>query len=43
MPDAPGNVGGFLTIRSNQPLVAQQLFGGHTLQFLSSVPPTIFR
>src|SRR5690606_35122154 len=24
MPDAPGNIGGFLTIRSNQPLVAQQ-------------------
>ena len=41
IPSTAGLVRGYILIESDRPLIAQQLFGNHTLQFLSAVPPTI--
>ncbi|MBI4456763.1 MAG: RHS repeat protein [Acidobacteria bacterium] len=41
MPSTALQRGGYIVIRSTQPLIAQQLFGDSNLNFLSSVPPTI--
>ncbi len=41
VPESAGQVRGYITIESTQPIVAQQLFGNFTLDFLSAVPPTI--
>lgn len=41
MPASAGQTGGYVLVDSSQPIVAQQLFGNLTLDFLSAVPPTI--
>jgi parallel beta-helix repeat protein len=41
IPDTTGQVRGFIRIRSDVPLVAQELFGDINLNLLSSVPPTV--
>ncbi len=41
IPDSSGLLRGYIIIDSTQPLVAQQLFGNNTLEFLSAVPPTV--
>ncbi|HEY3129706.1 MAG TPA: fibronectin type III domain-containing protein, partial [Acidobacteriota bacterium] len=41
LPSTAGQAGGYLVVRSTEPLVAQQLFGDAALNFLSAVPPTI--
>jgi len=41
IPDTAGQVRGFIRIRSDVPLVAQELFGDINLNLLSSVPPTV--
>ncbi|RPI21965.1 MAG: hypothetical protein EHM61_23465 [Acidobacteria bacterium] len=43
VPSTNGQLGGYVVIRSTQPLVAQQLFGGLSLTLMSAVPPTIVR
>ncbi|MFQ5741306.1 MAG: hypothetical protein ACE5JX_20095 [Acidobacteriota bacterium] len=42
VPESAGQVRGYIEVLSTVPLVAQQLFGDLTLDFLSAVPPTIF-
>ncbi len=42
VPASVGQAGGYIVVTSSQPIVAQQLFGNLTLDFLSAVPPTIF-
>ncbi len=41
VPASAGQTGGYVEVESSQPIVAQQLFGNLTLDFLSAVPPTI--
>ena len=41
IPASEGLLRGYIIVESTQPLVAQQLFGNNTVQFLSAVPPTI--
>ncbi|MBI3939878.1 MAG: hypothetical protein HY315_03515, partial [Acidobacteria bacterium] len=41
MPSTVPQSGGYIIIRSTQPIIAQQLFGDSGLNFLSSVPPTL--
>lgn len=40
VPSSIGQVGGYILVRSSQPLVGQQLFGLNSLRLLSAVPPT---
>ncbi len=42
-PGSAGQVGGYVVIRSTQPLVGQELFGTTRLSLLSAVPPTRLR
>ncbi len=42
IPSTAGQIGGYIVVQSTQPIVAQQLFGNLTLDYLSAVPPTIF-
>ncbi len=42
VPASVGQAGGYVVVTSTQPIVAQQLFGNLSLDFLSAVPPTIF-
>ncbi|MDA2929085.1 hypothetical protein MYX84_03895 [Acidobacteria bacterium AH-259-O06] len=41
IPSTAEQVRGYIVIQSNQPLIAQQLFGDNGLNLLSAVPPTI--
>ncbi|MFB3906594.1 MAG: FG-GAP repeat domain-containing protein [Acidobacteriota bacterium] len=41
MPSTAGQVGGYVVVRSTQPVVAQQLFG--SMQVLSAVPATVIQ
>ncbi len=41
VPSSVGQVRGYIVLESCVPIVAQQLFGNFTLDFLSAVPPTI--
>ena len=41
LPATTGQVQGFVVVESDQPIIAQQLFGNPTLDYLSAVPPTI--
>ncbi|MFQ5741374.1 MAG: hypothetical protein ACE5JX_20445 [Acidobacteriota bacterium] len=41
VPESAGQVRGYVEVLSTEPLVAQQLFGDLTLDFLSAVPPTV--
>ncbi|MBI4446377.1 MAG: matrixin family metalloprotease [Acidobacteria bacterium] len=41
IPASAGLLRGYIVIESTQPLVAQELFGNVTLQFLSAVPPSV--
>ena len=41
IPDTLGLVRGYVVITSNQPIVAQELFGNNTLDYLSAVVPTV--
>jgi len=44
VPDSDGQAGGYVRIRSDQPLIAQQLFaalGGSGIRLFSAVPPTV--
>jgi protocatechuate 3,4-dioxygenase beta subunit/uncharacterized protein (DUF2141 family) len=43
VPSSLGQVGGYVVIRSTQPLIAQQLFGDFGLRLLSAVPPTVVK
>ncbi len=43
VPASAGQVGGYVVIRSTQPLVGQELFGTTSLSLLSAVPPTRLR
>jgi hypothetical protein len=43
VPATSGLVGGYIMVRSTQPLVGQQLFGLNSLNLLSAVPPTVIR
>ena len=43
VPDSDGQIGGYIRVSSDRPLIAQQLFGTLTLSLLSAVPPTIIR
>jgi hypothetical protein len=43
LPATAGQVGGYIVIRSTRPIVAQQLFGDNSFNFLSAVPPSIVR
>ncbi|MBI3939538.1 MAG: choice-of-anchor D domain-containing protein [Acidobacteria bacterium] len=40
-PSTAGQAGGYVSLRSTEPVIAQQLFGNYGLTFLSAVPPTI--
>ena len=42
IPASAGQAGGYITLGSTHPVVAQVLFGNLLLDFLSAVPPTIF-
>ncbi|HSR66545.1 MAG TPA: hypothetical protein VLU25_01265, partial [Acidobacteriota bacterium] len=39
VPEAAGQVGGYIRLESTVPIVAQELFGNNGLTFLSAVPP----
>ncbi len=41
LPETAGQTGGYIRVRSTQPIVAQQLFGTSTLTLLSAVPPRV--
>ena len=41
IPETEGMSGGFVRLESEQPVVAQQLFGNAVLDYMSAVPPTI--
>jgi hypothetical protein len=41
IPETEGMSGGFVEIESNNPIVAQQLFGNTVLDYMSAIPPTI--
>ncbi len=41
VPESAGQAGGYIRIRSTQPIVAQQLFGDSGLSLLSAVPPKV--
>jgi hypothetical protein len=41
LPASAGQVGGYISLTSNVPIIAQELFGDGGLNFLSAVPPTI--
>lgn len=43
VPASLGQVGGYVVVRSSQPLVGQELFGTVNLSLLSAVPPTRLR
>ncbi len=43
VPESAGQARGYIEVRSTQPIVAQQLFGNLTLEFLSATPPTVFQ
>jgi hypothetical protein len=43
LPATAGQVGGYILLRSTRPIVAQQLFGDNSFNFLSAVPPAIIR
>ncbi len=42
-PSARGQVGGWIEIESDQPIVAQEIFGDRAGRALSAVPPTVLR
>ena len=42
VPERAGQVGGYVLVQSNLPLIGQELFGNNTLDYLSAVPPTAF-
>ncbi len=41
VPASAGQQGGYVVLTSDQPIVAQQLFGTFSLSLLSAVPPTV--
>ncbi|MBI4447239.1 MAG: hypothetical protein HY645_15210 [Acidobacteria bacterium] len=41
IPATSGQAGGYVIVRSTEPLIAQQLFGDMGLTLLSAVPPTV--
>jgi hypothetical protein len=41
LPASSGQMGGYISLTSNVPIIAQELFGDGRLTFLSAVPPTI--
>lgn len=41
VPESANQQGGYITVTSDRPIVAQQLFGTFRLSLLSAVPPTI--
>ncbi len=43
VPGSAGQARGYIEVQSTQAIVAQQLFGNLTLDFLSATPPTIFQ
>jgi len=40
-PDFPEQSGGYIKIRSSQPIAGQQLFGDRSLRYMAAIPPTI--
>jgi hypothetical protein len=43
LPAAAGQMGGYISLTSKVPIIAQELFGDIRLNFLSAVPPTIVK
>ena len=43
VPDTVGKAGGYILLKSTQPLIGQQFFGTPQLSLLSSVPPKILQ
>ncbi len=43
VPGTAGQMGGFVVVRSTQPLIAQEVFGDTGMMFLSAVPPAIIK
>jgi hypothetical protein len=43
VPGTVGQMGGFIVLRSSQPIIAQEVFGDTSTTFLSAVPPTIIK
>ena len=43
VPSTSGQVLGYIVLESDQPLIAQQVFGDYSLEFLSAVPPKVLR
>ena len=43
LPVSAGQMKGFISLTSDQPILAQELFGDKSLSFLSAVPPKIVR
>jgi hypothetical protein len=41
VPDSAGLNGGYVMVSANQPIVAQELFGNATLDYLAAVPPEL--
>lgn len=41
IPSTEGLIRGYIIVTASQPIVAQQLLGNKTLQYLSAVPPTV--
>lgn len=41
VPASSGYLGGYVVVRSSQPIIGQQLFGDYTQTYLSASPPTI--
>lgn len=39
-PDFPMQSGGYIRIRSDQPIAGQQLFGDRSLRYMAAIPPT---
>ena len=39
-PDFPEQSGGYIRIRSTQPIAGQQLFGDRSLRYMAAIPPT---
>jgi hypothetical protein len=41
IPSTAGQVGGYVIVRSTEPIIGQQLFGSSSLSLLSAVPPKV--
>ena len=41
VPESAGLIGGYVMITASQPIVAQELFGNATLDYLAAVPPEV--